>query len=185
MAAAAGAAAPAVAPARVALVTTLLLPAGGGGVAASFVRWHVHVGFERLYLFFDDPGDGDPVGWAEVAPWAGAGGRVVRRRRTPAALARQRATCACWARFGGHAADEVQARQCLNAEDAARDARAAGLRWLVHVDVDEVFFAAGPDAMAAHFAGLAPARRRSPRVASPVASRREGAPAARRADGAP
>ncbi|KAH8050351.1 hypothetical protein JL720_15381 [Aureococcus anophagefferens] len=44
---------------RCALVTTLLLPAGGASVVVSFVRWHLHVGFERIYLYFDEAVD-DP-----------------------------------------------------------------------------------------------------------------------------
>ena len=141
-------------PAGVALVTTLLLPAGGGCVLASFVRWHLTLGFARLYLYFDDPSEAaEPVGWADLAPWAGDD-RVVARRRSAAALARQARRCACWSKFGAHADAEVQARQCLNAEDAAGDARDAGLRWLVHVDVDEVFYAASPAHLATHFARL-------------------------------
>ena len=42
------------APQRCALVTTLLLPAGGASVVVSFVRWHLHVGFERIFLYFDE-----------------------------------------------------------------------------------------------------------------------------------
>lgn len=142
------------APARVALVTTLLLPAGGGGVAASFVAWHLHLGFERLYLYFDDGArGGDPVGWSDVARYV-VTGRVVAVRRGADLLARQRSRCGGWVRFGAHAAAEVQARQCLNAEDAAIDARCAGLRWLVHVDIDELFYAASPAALAGHFAAL-------------------------------
>ena len=53
------------APQRCALVTTLLLPAGGASVVVSFVRWHLHVGFERIYLYFDEAVD-EPVGWAEL-----------------------------------------------------------------------------------------------------------------------
>ena len=142
------------APQRCALVTTLLLPAGGASVVVSFVRWHLHVGFERIYLYFDEAVD-EPVGWAELTAAFGADdARLVRARRGPELLDAQRATCACWRKFGAFAGDEVQARQALNAEHAARAARAAGLRWLAHLDVDELFHAASPEAFAAHFAAL-------------------------------
>jgi len=130
----------------------------------SFVRWHLAVGFERLYLFFDDPCDDEdvPVGWREIDAFCccAADDRdddtrpVVRFRRGDQTVEAARAALESYATFGPFVESEVQARQCLNAEHAARLARQRGLRWLVHIDVDEAFYVASREALVAHFAHL-------------------------------
>ena len=42
---------------RAGIVSTMRFPAFGAHVVRSFVRYHARVGFERMYLFFDDPCD--------------------------------------------------------------------------------------------------------------------------------
>jgi len=74
-------------------------------------------------------------------------------RRSRELTAEQR-SCVSWPRFGPHVENEVQARQVLNAEHASRAAASIGLTWLVHVDVDELFYVSSPDAFAAHFAAM-------------------------------
>ena len=134
---------------RVALVTTLLLPKGSSSVLASFVKWHTSLGIDALYLYFDDDASDEPEGWREADD-----PRVIRVRRTPELLDEQRETCACWARFGPFASAEVQARQALNAEHASIQARKQGCTWLLHLDVDELFFVESKEALLAHFRDL-------------------------------
>ena len=42
---------------RAAIVSTMRFPSFGADAVVSFVRYHARVGFERMYLFFDDPLD--------------------------------------------------------------------------------------------------------------------------------
>ena len=133
---------------RVALVTTLLLPKGSSSVLASFVKWHTSLGIDALYLYFDDDASDEPEGWREADH-----PQVIRVRRTPELLDEQQETCACWARFGPYAT-EVQARQALNAEHASLQARRDGCTWLLHLDVDELFFVKSKEALLTHFRDL-------------------------------
>jgi len=49
---------------------------------------------------------------------------------------------------------EVQARQQLNAEHASRMALNDKVDWLVHIDIDELFYVAPPNTVKAHFSWL-------------------------------
>ncbi len=55
--------------------------------------------------------------------------------------------------FGPYAT-EVQARQALNAEHASLQARRDGCTWLLHLDVDELFFVKSKEALLTHFRDL-------------------------------
>ena len=142
--------------ARVATVTTLrgLPPA----MLTSFVRWHLRLGFCRLYLYFDDP---DDVGVA-----------LARKLRHEAARRGYGDDCVrvvpCDSRVRGdwgslHTASRwelsrvrqiVEVRQLLNCEHALRAAHAdADVDWLLHIDSDELFWIDDLDA-AAHFGRL-------------------------------
>eukprot|EP00976_Prorocentrum_cordatum_P007021 140117-Prorocentrum_minimum.AAC.1 len=47
---------------------------------------------------------------------------------------------ALWPKLGPHVANEVQARQELNAEHAADRAAQDNVDWLLHMDADELFY---------------------------------------------
>lgn len=137
----------------VCLVTTLLLPPGGHGPVSSFIRWHLHLGFERLYLYFDDVDSREeyfPVGWEEC----GNDSRVERIRRSKSLVEEQRRVCKSFERFGPFVDTEVQARQVLNAEHASLLAQSRGLRWIVHIDIDELFYVQSRQAFLSHFVTL-------------------------------
>ena len=134
----------------VALVTTLLLPAGGGAVLRSFVRWHLAIGFERVYLFFDDKNNESPAGWEEVSA-ASDEKRVVRFRR---GRSESYESLASYGKFGEFFESEPQARQVLNADYASTLAKKDGFKWLVHLDVDEAFFASSRETFHKHFGDL-------------------------------
>lgn len=114
-------------------------------VLDSFVRWHQAAGFQRIYLFFDDPAD----------PAAGLfGARLgVTAVRCDAALRERWAGLPGYARWRDHVEQEVMARQLLNCELAIAMARADGCDWLLHMDSDELFYSPGGSA-AEHFAAL-------------------------------
>ena len=135
-------------PPRVALITTLLLPRGSAGVVASFIEWHSKIGIDTLYLYFDDATSNEPEGWPQADH-----PRVVRRRRSSGMLEEQK-DLKCWARFGPFNETEVQARQALNAEHASLHAKENGCTWLLHLDIDELFYVQSPEDLRTHFADL-------------------------------
>jgi len=119
----------------------------------SWILYHFKVGFERLYLFFDDPAD--PA--IEVADLftrpdddSGRGVQSVELHRMTAGWWR-------WAqdksRFYDNRFDwgrsvveqheqihDVTARQQLCIDLAAQDATERGLNWILHVDIDELLY---------------------------------------------
>jgi len=125
---------------------------------ASFINWHLRLGFCRLYLYFDDPGDD---GIAEA--------RRLRREATERGLFADCITIVpvddgVRAEWSGMTTAErwdlpkvwhhVEVRQLLNAEHALRRAHAAGdIEWLLHIDSDELFHVDDLDA-AGHFGRL-------------------------------
>ena len=82
---------------------------------------------------------------AAAEPSAGeAGGprlrTVVVAGRNPQLRIWQRRHCPSWAEYESFLADEVQARQTMNAETAMAMAAHRGMDWLVHIDSDELFY---------------------------------------------
>ena len=118
-------------PCRCAIVTTLR---HAGAMIDSFIAWHQAIGFERLFLFFDDPADPD---LARLAGHAGV-----------TAVAHDDALRMRWQALPEYAGlekfipAEVMARQVLNVGVAMELARDEGLDWLLHIDADELFFPA-------------------------------------------
>ena len=133
-----------------AIVCTLRLPEFAGSTLDSYIRWHVHIGFEHLFLFVDDP-TRDVVSLAIGDAWPRELVTVIRRDAK--LKERQEVECTLWGDLGRFYEDEVQARQSLNAELAVSMARARNLRWLLHIDVDELFYTSAPS-IHAHFARL-------------------------------
>ena len=129
---------------KLALVSTVRDVAA---VIDSFIRYHRAIGFDRLYLFFDDADD-PAADQAEAYPEA------VVWRRGPALHRRWEQTRRYRSHHVGPFIDtEVQARQILNAAVALDLARAEGIDWLLHLDGDELFFP-GAATLQDHFAGL-------------------------------
>lgn len=125
-----------------AIVTTLR---DSAAVIESFVAYHRAIGFDHIFLFFDDPAD-PSLGWARAQPHVTAIPRDGALREAWSKLSRYDENAA-------HTEREVMARQVLNVQHAMNLARAKGLKWLLHIDADELFYAPDGDA-AAHFAWL-------------------------------
>ena len=124
----------------------------------SWVRWHVWIGFERLYLFFDDPNEVDSMALARVA-----GGSAVSIIPRDEALRREWARQPSWVGHKDLVDKEVQVRQALNVQYAMACAKREGIVWLLNIDSDELFLpepragtggAHGGDPMAARAADL-------------------------------
>ena len=129
-------------PSHAAIVTTLR---NAAAVIKSFVAYHRAIGFDHIFLYFDDPAD-PSLGWAKAQPQVTAIARDGDLRQAWTQLARYGENAAHVERAG-------LARQVLNVEHAMNLARGMGLKWLLHIDADELFHLPGGDA-AAHFAWL-------------------------------
>jgi len=130
---------------RAAIVTTLR---DAGATLDSFIGYHLAVGFERLYLFFDDPAD-PSVEVARRYPQVTAvvGDEALRSRWKETRLyAKNR-------RMRRYAEREVMARQALNAGLAIEMALRERIEWLLHIDSDELFYSPAAS-VGEHFAGL-------------------------------
>jgi hypothetical protein len=125
-----------------AIVTTLR---DAGPSLDSFVRYHLAIGFDRIYLFFDDPSDSDA---ARIEAH-----RDVVVTRSGTALQSAWTKTASYPLVGPYVGTEVMARQCLNAEVAIQQAQRDGIDWLLHIDADELFYLDG-FALDGHFSQL-------------------------------
>jgi len=87
----------------------------------AFVGYHLRTGVDRMYLFFDDPGD-------EALP-------VLRNY---AQLTCVPCNDTHWTNLGVEDISSVQQRQRANATYAFRKAEEEGIDWVVHIDSDEL-----------------------------------------------
>jgi hypothetical protein len=101
----------------------------------SFVEYHRAIGFDRMYLYFDDPSDRD------IDLVSGMSNVVIMRCN--AELRREWERSPLFAATAPWLATEVMARQILNAWHAMRRAREDGIDWIFHLDDDELFYLAG------------------------------------------
>lgn len=107
---------------------------------ASWVRFHIAVGFSRIWLYVDDPSTSDMPEALALQEATGAVLTVVPRDDE---LRKAWKRLTGWKKYGP-AVDSVgdrgavMARQCLNGEHAAELAQAEGCEWLLHIDVDEL-----------------------------------------------
>lgn len=114
-------------------------------ILQSFVRYHLAIGFKKLYLFFDNPHD--PAislvrGFPEVVAFL-----------NDADLHDQWKSLRTYANHSRFITKEVMSRQVLNAELAARLAFREGIAWLLHIDIDELFYIEG-ETVNDHFSSL-------------------------------
>lgn len=114
----------------------------------SFLRYHLAIGFDRVLLFADDASDEKSLAIAGTFPAE----QVLLHVAGPELDALHARRCSSFERLAS-LRDEVSARQMLNAELAMAVASDLGLRWLVHLDADELFFTDEPS-IAPHFARL-------------------------------
>eukprot|EP00966_Prymnesium_polylepis_P292288 6750140-Prymnesium_polylepis.1 len=118
---------------------------------ASFLRWHLAgAGFDHVFLYFDSPAeDADAIALARDPQWEG---RVTAFEATKEFRTREKyAKLPSWHEVAATVSSMVQARQRLNCEHCLQQCAAAGVRWLLHIDADELFMpSAGEDARA-HF----------------------------------
>ena len=130
----------------VAITTMLKNP---GPLLESYLTYHLSTGFDHIFLFFDDPRD-------PAIPEAQSY-RNVTVIRNDESLRRK------WEKTNQYNADksvrdyvdsEVIARQVLNMEVALEMAVERGIDWLLHIDVDELFYSPS-QSVSEHFQSLA------------------------------
>ena len=132
--------------ARAGIVTTIK---DFGVIADSWCAYHLAIGFEHLYIYFDDPRELDSVDLASRFP----SHRVTCVPHTAALRD-------AWKRLPGSdtilrfVEAEGQTRQKLNASHALQLALARGLDWLLHIDGDELFYPGPSGDAATHFRDL-------------------------------
>lgn len=117
---------------RAAIVTTLR---DAEPVIDSFIRYHLLIGFDHIFLFFDDPRD------SSIAR--------ARKYRNVTTMINDGALRRMWKQTRLYRDDwqlrefldrEVMARQILNVEVAIGLAIENRIDWLLHIDVDELFY---------------------------------------------
>ena len=117
---------------RAAIVTTLR---DADPVIDSFIRYHLLIGFDHIFLFFDDPRD----------PSIAKAGKY----RNVTTVINDGELRRIWKQTRLYAQDwqlrefldrEVMARQILNVEVAIGLAIENRFDWLLHIDVDELFY---------------------------------------------
>jgi hypothetical protein len=136
-----------------AIVTTFLLPESeaGASILDSFLKYHLAIGFAHIILFNDAAirEDATPAFSSDFfsAIVAKFGKSVSLFTRSTTSSEEIFKTCSqhSRAKFKPYFDDEVQARQVLNAEHAYHMCESMNIRWLLHIDIDEIFYISGDD----------------------------------------
>lgn len=92
-----------------------------------FVNYHINIGVDHLFLFFDDPNDRAIVQLAEYRSVTCIGCDAEH-----------------WKRVGCEADSHIEERQILNANLALTWAREMGYDWIAHIDSDELIHVETP-----------------------------------------
>jgi hypothetical protein len=118
-----------------AIATTLI---GSNHVVDSFIRYHQRIGFDYLFLFFDDPAEADQVDFSHyknVIPIPN--NEALHGKWMATGLYRDRKDLVDFV------STEVMARQALNVQVAIEMCRDLNIKWLLHIDIDELFYSPG------------------------------------------
>ena len=152
------------------LATATLLRGAPPRTVANFALYYRAIGFDSVYLFFDAPHE-DGAAMAAVRGMEG----VIVIECTDAYWKEQRKTNSFFKRSSSNDSKhsesytcsvehfdkgDVQARQCAAIQDGIERARADGIDWLLHVDIDELWYSplesVQRDGAAAFFAAVHP-----------------------------
>lgn len=114
---------------KIAIATTLR---DAHKVLDFFLEYHLSIGFDHIFLFFDDPLDPslDMVNNRSAVSLFSTGLELEQEwKKAPS-----------YDKVRGFIDDHVMARQILNTETALRKALDLGIHWLLHIDIDELFY---------------------------------------------
>lgn len=130
-------------PQRAAIVTTLR---DAESVLDTYIEYHHSIGFEHFFLFFDDPDDPALRRLSDVP-------HITAIANDESLKQRWKWTTLYETDYIRKSLDEHLARQLLNTELALTWAKEKGMQWLLHIDVDELFYS--PDhTVQQHFQSL-------------------------------
>ena len=116
---------------KTAIVTTLI---DADDTLASLIQYHLHIGFDHLFLFFDDPD-------ALLPDFVTANPNIsYYQRNDDLENAWETTTCYLAPHIARSINTEAMSRQSLNAELALREAYSMNIDWLLHIDIDELFY---------------------------------------------
>jgi len=130
---------------NVAIVSTLKDP---GNSIFSFVEYHKKIGIDHIFLFFDSKED-KTIGMLEKIP-------DVTIFKTDNELVDKWKNSKIYrnnSHYMAYLQKEVMARQLLNVDVAIQACMDLNIRWLLHIDNDELFFT-GNVSLEEHFASL-------------------------------
>lgn len=114
---------------RTAIVTTLT---NAEDVIDTFLDYHLKLGFDQIFLFFDNPND-------ELFEKLANTDSICLFKNDNILRERWEETKA-FDQFHPFIAKEVMARQILNMEIAIQECLNKGIQWLLHIDIDELFY---------------------------------------------
>ena len=103
---------------KLAIVTTLRAPEN---IIQSFVNYHLNIGIDQLFLFFDDPNDPS----------------IIKFSNHPK-ITTIKCTNKHWEKTGCHKNSDIETRQTHNADLALSQAKKQGIDWITHIDIDEL-----------------------------------------------
>jgi hypothetical protein len=103
-------------------------------VVESFVKYHLRLGVDRIYLFWDCPQRALPPS-VENAPRV----RVIRERCSAADVCRALGVGSAEPGMA-HPLSQLVGRQIYNGNRALQFAREDSIHWLLHLDMDEAFW---------------------------------------------
>jgi hypothetical protein len=132
---------------KAAIVTTLRNP---GRALESFIKYHLALGFDHIFLFFDHPDDSPVPGEAQLDSKV----TYVPCDATVQEKWRRSKLYRIDSGVRQHIDSEVMARQMLNVEIAVQLALERQMDWLLHIDVDELFYSPN-QSVQEHFLSLA------------------------------
>jgi hypothetical protein len=117
---------------KAAIVTTLV---NAGHVLDTFIKYHLHAGFDRIYLFFDDVDD-RTIDQVKSLP------QVTAIPCSDHLRDRWKATRVYekYPQYHNFIGQEPIARQMLNMEIACEMAIQDKIDWILHIDIDELFY---------------------------------------------
>lgn len=119
----------------------------------SFIRWHLDGAcFDHLFLFLDAPNEDAGYALSLAARYSPhvtvlMADEQFRQRERYESLP-------SWQDVEATVATQVQSRQRLNCEHCLRLCASAGLRWLLHIDADELWVPSGGEDARTHFGRL-------------------------------
>ncbi len=119
---------------RVGIVSMMREP---GSMLSPWVKYHRRLGFTDFIILFDDPEDTD-IAIARGFP-------DVRAVPVDRGVREAWKSLRHWEDCGAHVDHTVGARQMLNIEYGCHLAREAGVDWLLHIDIDELFYLKSAD----------------------------------------